>query len=144
MLLKYIIMLLIVVGAALTDFVTGFIKAYVKGTVSSRKMRRGGLAKLCEIVVAAASAGLNIGLEQLGRYYDSPSLTDLAGSVTAFGVFFYITLMEIVSVLENFAEIRPGALWLGRLIKRLKILGENTGAENEYNDNESDRRSGSK
>ncbi|SDB08139.1 Phage-related holin (Lysis protein) [Ruminococcaceae bacterium FB2012] len=134
--MKYIIMLLIVIGAAFTDFVTGFIKAYGKNEVSSRKMRIGGLNKLCEIIVTAASAGLGIGLEQLGRYYDSPQLTELAGSVTAFGTFFYITLMETVSVLENFAAIRPEAKKLKGLIRHLKLLGGNDKPEDEYNDSE--------
>ncbi len=123
--MEYIIMLLIVIGAALTDFITGFIKAYGTGDISSRKMRVGGLNKLCEIIVMAASVGLNIGLEQLGRYYKAPELTELAGTVTAFGTFFYITLMEIVSVLENFAAIKPEAAWLNRLIRRLKIFESN-------------------
>ena len=134
--MKYIIMLLIVIGAAFTDFVTGFIKAYGKSEISSRKMRIGGLSKLCEIVVMAASVGLGIGLEGRGRYYDSPQLTELAGSVTAFGTFFYITLMETVSVLENFAAINPEAGKLKGLIRRLKLLGGNDNGEDEYNDSE--------
>ena len=134
--MKYIIMLLIVIGAAFTDLITGFIKAYGQGCISSRKMRIGGLGKLCEIIVTAAAAGLGIGLERLGDYYDSPLLTELAGSVTAFGVFFYITLMETVSVLENFAAIRPEDKRLKRLIKHLKLIGGNAGKENEYNDSE--------
>lgn len=134
--MKYIIMLLIVIGAAFTDFVTGFFKAYCSNNVSSRKMRIGGLGKLCEIVVTAASAGLGIGLEQLGRYYDSPQLTELAGSVTAFGTFFYITLMETVSVLENFAAIRPEAKRLKGLIRHLKLLSGNNIGGDEYNNSE--------
>lgn len=119
--MKYIIMLLVVVGAALTDLATGFIKAYRSSSLNSRRMRSGGLEKLCETVVMAAAIGLNIGLELLGEYYDAPELTELAGSVTAFGVFLYITLMEAVSVLENFAAIKPEAAVLVRLIKRLKV-----------------------
>lgn len=121
--MKYIIMLLIVVGAALTDFLTGYIKAYGAGEVNSRKMRIGGLNKLCEVFVMGASIGLNIGLDRLGDYYQSQQLTDVAGAVTAGSVFFYILLMEIVSVLENLAEIFPDAAWIGRLIKRFRLLG---------------------
>ena len=121
--MKYIIMLLIVVGAALTDFLTGYIKAYGAGEVNSRKMRIGGLNKLCEVFVMGASIGLNIGLDRLGNYYQSQQLTDVAGAVTAGSVFFYILLMEIVSVLENLAEIFPDAAWIGRLIKRFRLLG---------------------
>lgn len=125
-------MLLIVVGAALTDFLTGYIKAYGAGEVNSRKMRIGGLNKLCEVFVMGASIGLNIGLDRLGDYYQSQQLTDVAGAVTAGSVFFYILLMEIVSVLENLAEIFPDAAWIGRLIKRFRLLGS------EKNDDKND------
>lgn len=128
--MKYIIMLLIVVGAALTDFLTGYIKAYGLGTVNSRKMRIGGLNKVCEIFIMGASIGLNIGLDQLGLYYQSQQLTDIAGAVTAGGVFVYILLMEIVSVLENLAEIFPDAAWIGRLIKRFRLMGGDKDIEN--------------
>ena len=49
--MKYIIMLTIVIGLALADFATGWIKAYCKGDVRSSKMRKGGLNKLAEIIV---------------------------------------------------------------------------------------------
>ena len=53
--MKYIIMLMIVIGLALADFATGWIKAYCKGDVRSSKMRKGGLNKLAEIVVMGVS-----------------------------------------------------------------------------------------
>ena len=132
--MKYIIMLLIVVGAALTDFLTGYIKAYNKGEVNSRKMRIGGLNKVCEVFVMGSAIGLNIGLEQLGKYYNQAQLAEISGAVTAFGVFFYITLMEIVSVLENLSEIFPDAAWIGRLIKRLRLM------DNDKNDDKNDKK----
>lgn len=137
--MKYIIMLLIVVGAALTDFLTGYIKAYGQGTVNSRKMRIGGLNKVCEIFIMGASIGLNIGLDQLGRYYQSQQLTDIAGAVTAGGVFVYILLMEIVSVLENLAEIFPDAAWIGRLIRRFRLMGDNNDKNDDKNDDKEDK-----
>ena len=138
--MKYIIMLLIVVGAALTDFLTGYIKAYGQGTVNSRKMRIGGLNKVCEICIMGASIGLNIGLDQLGRYYQSQQLTDIAGAVTAGGVFVYILLMEIVSVLENLAEIFPDAAWIGRLIRRFRLIGsDKNDKNNDKNDDKEDK-----
>ena len=132
--MKYIIMLLIVIGAALTDFATGYIKAYSHDEVYSKKMRIGGLNKLCEIIVMSAAIGLTIGLEQLGRYYNSPQLTELAGAVTAISVFIYIVLMEIVSVLENLAAIFPDAAWIGRLIKRFRLMSSNIEKEEKDND----------
>ena len=63
--MKYIIMLMIVIGLALADFATGWIKAYCKGDVRSSKMRKGGLNKLAEIVVMGVAIGSEIGFEQL-------------------------------------------------------------------------------
>lgn len=67
--IKYIIMLLIVIGLAIADLVTGWIKACVCEELRSSKMRRGGLGKLAEVVVMAAAVGSEIGFSVLGRYY---------------------------------------------------------------------------
>ena len=47
--MKYIIMLIIVIGLALADFATGWIKAYINDDVRSAKMRKGGLNKLANV-----------------------------------------------------------------------------------------------
>lgn len=122
--MQYIIMLTLVVGLAAADFLTGFIKACALSTLSSRKMRSGGLSKAAEIVVMASAIGLNIGFEKLGEYYHSTELTSAAGMVTALGVFIYIALMETISILENFSELNPDARWLKSLIKRLRLYSE--------------------
>lgn len=122
--MQYLIMLLIVIGLALSDIVTGWIKAHVKGDYCSAVMRRGGLNKLCEVVVMSTVCGLEIGMEQLGRYYDSPELAGIAGAVTAFSVFLYIVVMELISVLENYAEANPDAAFAKRLIKRLRMRSD--------------------
>lgn len=119
--MKYLIMLLIVVGAAATDFATGYIKAYCTDTIKSSKMRKGGLNKLGEIIVMAAACGLDIGIGKLGEYYNHTELSDIAGVITAVMVFVYIILMEIVSILENFAAINPEAAWISKIIDKLKI-----------------------
>ncbi|MBR3421551.1 MAG: phage holin family protein, partial [Ruminococcus sp.] len=46
--MQYIIMLAIVLGLALVDFIFGFLKGYVKHNINSQKMRQGGVNKLCE------------------------------------------------------------------------------------------------
>lgn len=114
-------MLLIVIGLAVSDYLTGIIKAYYKNDICSSKMRKGGLNKLGEIVVMATACGLDIGLRFLGKYYDAVELSDIAGAVTAFMVFIYITLMEIISIFENYAEINPEAKWALKIIRKLKI-----------------------
>ncbi len=118
--MQYMIMILIVIGMAIADFVTGYIKAYCTGTVNSQKMRKGGMNKLGEVVVMLTACGLDIGIHALGQYYEAAALAEIAGVVTAFAVFGYIVLMELVSILENYAAVNPDAQWAARLIKHLK------------------------
>lgn len=118
--MRYIIMLMIVVGLIAADYVTGVIKAYVTNTITSRKMRIGGLNKLSELIVMGVAIGLTVGFDKLGAYYHSQQLTDIAGAFTAVGVFAYLTVMEIVSILENFAEINPQAKWVQKYIRKFK------------------------
>lgn len=118
--MQYIIMLLIIIGLAIADFITGYIKAYCKDDICSKKMRKGGLNKLGEIVVMLVACGLDIGIHELGKYYQASELSDVAGAITAVAVFIYITLMEVVSIFENYAEINPEAQWALRIIRKLK------------------------
>ncbi len=115
--MKYAIMLLIVVGMAVADFITGIIKAKIKDEINSKAMRRGGLGKLAEIIVMTATCGLEIGMTALGGFYGQEQLTSIAGNITAIAVFGYIVIMEIVSLLENYAEINPKAQWVFKLIR---------------------------
>lgn len=122
--MQYIIMFLIVLGLAGADFITGYIKAKCKDEVSSKALRIGGLHKFSEIVIMATAIGLTVGLEQLGEYYNDTRLTDVAGIFTAVAVFAYIVIMEIISILENFAEITPEAAWARKILRRLKNYQE--------------------
>ncbi|MDE6520287.1 MAG: phage holin family protein [Ruminococcus sp.] len=125
--MKYIIMLLIIIGLALADYITGIIKAYCTNSLSSKKMRTGGLNKLSEIIVMTVSCGLDIGIKMLGNYYESPEISEIAGALTASLVFTYIVVMEIVSIFENYAEINPDAQWTLKIIKRLKDFNNKEG-----------------
>lgn len=118
--MKYIIMLMIVLGLAASDFITGIIKGYVKHDLNSSKMRKGGLNKLSEIIVMMSACGLDIGIKALGAYYQAAELSAIAGKITAIAVFIYITVMEVVSIFENYAEINPDAQWVLAIVKRLK------------------------
>lgn len=123
--MQYIIMLAIVLGLAVSDFATGMIKGYVTGTLNSTKMRRGGLNKLGELIVMATACGLEIGIRQLGMYYHSDFLAGITGTVAAVIVFGYIVIMELISILENYAEINPqSAGWISKLLKRLKNVND--------------------
>lgn len=124
--MQYIIMLAIVIGLAVSDFITGIIKGYTTGVLSSTKMRKGGINKLGEIIVMATACGLEIGIKQLGNYYNSDELAKITGAVTAIVVFVYIVIMEIISILENYAEINPEAAgWITKLLQRLKSNQDN-------------------
>lgn len=122
--MKYIIMLMIIVGLALADYLTGIIKAYCNSSISSSKMRKGGLNKLAEIIVMSSAVGLDVGINALGEYYGATEISGVAGAVTAFMVFAYIALMEVVSIFENYAEINPEAQWAVRIIRKLKNFNE--------------------
>ena len=122
--MQYMIMILIVIGLAVSDFITGWIKAYINNDVKSVKMRKGGINKLGEVVVMVTACGLDIGIHALGQYYQAAELAEIAGVVTAFAVFAYIVLMELVSILENYAAVNPDAQWAARMIKRLKSAHE--------------------
>ena len=128
--MQYIIMLMIIVGLAAADYLTGIIKAYCKNEICSRKMRKGGLNKLGEIIVMTAACGLDIGINALGKYYESAELSAIAGKITAIAVFIYITIMEVVSLFENYAEINPDAQWALKIIRRLKNFEEDNDNEN--------------
>jgi phage-related holin len=121
--MKYFIMLGIVVAVALADWLTGFIKAYVQGNVSSKIMRTGGMKKLAEIVVMLVGIVLDIGVNKLSTYYpQSDRLASIIGIVCAVVIFSYIVLMEVISILENYAAIFPEAAWAVTLTKKLKNI----------------------
>lgn len=129
--MKYIIMIIIVIGMASADFLTGLIKAYINDDVCSAKMRKGGLNKICELIVMVVSCGLEIGIEQLGHYYQAAELAAIAGDVAAGMVFGYIVTMEIISILENFSEICPDAGWVRSIIKKLRKMNPKEEVQND-------------
>lgn len=119
--MQYIIMITIVLGLASADFVTGLIKAYISGSLNSTKMRKGGLNKITELIIMTVACGLEIGIKYLGNYYDSQTLANITGSVTAIIVFGYIAIMEVISIFENYAEINPDtAAWVRKILEKLR------------------------
>lgn len=118
--MKYLMMVLIILGLAASDFLTGLMKAYVRGDLSSKVMRRGGINKLGELTVMLTACGLEIGIRVLGQYYHSTALAAIAGTAAAGLVFLYIVSMELVSLLENYSEINPDAVWVRKLVEKLR------------------------
>ena len=120
----YIIMIALVTGLAAADFITGWASAFIRGDVKSSEMRKGGIRKLAEIVVMAAAIGVNIAVDMIAQYSGAEGVfADIVGAFSAYGVAVYIVLMEIVSILENYVEMNPGAKWASKIMKRLGGVG---------------------
>lgn len=121
--MKYFVMLAMVIGLAVADWITGFIKAYAAGKVKSNMMRIGGIKKLAEITIMLVGIGLDIAITYLSKDYpDAKFLSDILGNFCAITVCAYITIMELVSILENFAAIYPGANWSKAIAKKLSNI----------------------
>lgn len=129
--MQYIIMMAIVLWMAVADIVTGLIKACVTGTLDSTKMRKGALNKIGELIVMTTGCGLEAGIKALGRYYDTTEdLAKITGTAAAIIIFSYILVMELISILENYAEINPKAVWVRRLLKKLKQIHNDENNDN--------------
>ena len=83
----------------LMDFVTGFIGAVVRGTVSSSKMREGLGHKALLLCVIAMSVILEVGAQHVAGLG--------LGGVTVTVVSAYIIVMEVASCLENVCAAYP-------------------------------------
>ena len=117
--MQYLIMFLIIVGLSLSDILTGWIKAHVTNDYKSLIMRKGLYRKAAEWLIMATASGLEIGLKMIGQYYHSEQLANFAGAVTAVSIFVYISVMEVISILENFGEINPEMSWIKPILKKL-------------------------
>lgn len=118
-------MFIIVVGLSLSDILTGWIKAHVASDYHSGTMRKGLYRKVAEWLIMGTAIGLEIGLTMLGDYYQSEQLANFAGAVTAISVFVYISVMEFISIFENFGEINPEMSWIKPILKRLRKYTDN-------------------
>ena len=70
----------------------------------------------------AVSCGLEIGIEKLGNYLEATVLANVTGTVAAGVVFAYIVIMELISILENYGEISPDAVWVRGIVRRLRSI----------------------
>ena len=98
----------IVAGAIVFDLISGLLKAFANKTVSTTVMRQGLYHKSAILLVVL----LAIGCEYVTAFIDLGFTFD--GKLVV-GVTTVICLMEIMSILENLAEINPD-------IKALKIM----------------------
>ena len=89
----------------LFDIITGLIKALYQDGLNSTYLRKGLFHKLSELVAIVGAYLLEYGIQYINLGIDVPLLK----ATTA-----YICLMELISILENLAEVNPG---LGRFFK---------------------------
>lgn len=95
---RYIIVALIFI---IFDVVTGVLQALINGTFKSHKMRKGGLRKLCLLIVIAFGVALDYSQTVVDLGFNFPCLQMITG---------YITFMEIMSIIENLNLAFPGSL----------------------------------
>lgn len=77
----------------------------------------------------ACAIGLQIGLNYIGKYYDCEQLAEITGVVSALSVFCYLTVQELISILENYCESNPDAAGAKHLIKKLKKFNDDDDRE---------------
>lgn len=87
------------------DIVTGVMRALYNDGLNSTALRKGLFHKLSELVATIGAYLLEYGMNYINLGIDVPLLK----ATTA-----YICLMELVSILENLADINP---ILGRFFK---------------------------
>lgn len=111
---KYIVVTLIFIGF---DIATGVLQALITGTFESHKMRKGGFRKLCLLVVIAFGVALDYSQTLVDLGFEIPCLSWICG---------YISLMEIMSIVENINTAFPNALPKG-LTKMLNDVAHEKG-----------------
>lgn len=120
---EYIIVTLIFI---IFDIATGVLQALIRGTFKSRLMRKGGLHKLALLVVLAFGVSLDYTQTLVNLGFEFPCLKSIAA---------YISLMEIMSIIENINLAFPNALPKS-LVNVLNHAAEASGVEAENEDNE--------
>lgn len=95
----------ILVFFALMDFVSGIIRAYIKGEIKSRKMSNGALRKIGILIAAAVIYELDIILGVHGMFANIMK--------------YWFIIMESISILENLQQ--AGVTLPNFLIKGLKV-----------------------
>lgn len=118
---EYIIVTLIFI---VFDVLTGVLQALINGTFQSRVMRKGGLHKLALMIVLAFGVALDYSQTLVDLGFEFPCLKAIAA---------YISLMEIMSIVENINLAFPNALPKS-LVNVLNHAAESNGVEAEDED----------
>lgn len=102
------------------DVLTGLLKAWQEGDLSSTKSREGVIHKVSELIALAAGFGMDLVLPRI--------ISDLTGKQIDFKVFglsiaAYLILTEILSIIENLSH--TGVQMPEPIVKRLRDYKEN-------------------
>lgn len=89
---------LIVAIFVILDIVTGFLKAAYKKEINSTILREGLFHKLSEVFAIVVS----VAIEYAAHYLDIGANIPIAGVVIG-----YISVMEVISIIENLCYINP-------------------------------------
>ena len=119
--------MLVLLGVMLLDYITGMIKAYIRAELNSKFGIKGILKKLCYMVMVAVGAAVDYLLR--GAVIGAGITLD----VKLFFVTVWLTINELISVMENLAAIGvPGFPRLQRILKRLRrTVADESGASDE-------------
>lgn len=125
---KYGIMIIFVAIAIVFDFVTGLIKANLKGEVSSEIGKRGFFKKIALLICLFFGFFLDFVIP-----YMCGTIGIKIPFETPFGLIicFYIVLNECISICENLYACNPGIMpkWIVRMLKSAKQQIDEKGGE---------------
>lgn len=116
--LRLLIPLIVLLLVMLLDYVTGMVKAWIKGELSSRIGVRGIIKKVCYLVIVVVAGIMDWlisdGLQSIGVAYKLPFLL---GAIVAV----WLIINELISILENVAAAGgPVPAWLTKLLSHIK------------------------
>lgn len=97
--------IIVVLVFIIFDIITGIVKALYQEGLNSTLLRKGLYHKLSEVLTIFGSWLIEYSFDYINLNIDVPVLE---------GVAVYICIMELVSILENLAEINPS---LAKLFK---------------------------
>lgn len=111
------LIMLFCLGVILLDIITGIIKAIKNKKFDSSKMRKGGINKICEVLVLILGLLLKTALP----YFKIKLNFDVLFVISS-----YIFFMEVVSIIENIGEINENLIppKIKNTFKKLKKEGD--------------------
>ena len=111
------LIMLFCLGVILLDIITGIIKAIKNKKFDSSKMRKGGINKICEVLVLILGLLLKTAL---------PHFKITLNFDVLFVISSYIFFMEVVSIIENIGEINENLIppKIKNTFKKLKKEGD--------------------